>query len=70
MAGGSALIARRRQAEAVRHAVAALDSVPGAPDEIAADLLRTATDAIGRLTGRVDVEAVLDRLFGEFCIGK
>ncbi|HEX2255117.1 MAG TPA: tRNA uridine-5-carboxymethylaminomethyl(34) synthesis GTPase MnmE, partial [Afifellaceae bacterium] len=40
------------------------------PDEVAADLLRQATDEIGRLTGRVDVEEVLNRLFAEFCIGK
>ncbi|SEQ54264.1 tRNA modification GTPase trmE [Faunimonas pinastri] len=39
-------------------------------DEVLAHLLRQATDCIGRLTGRVDVEAVLDRLFMEFCIGK
>ena len=39
-------------------------------DELAADLLRSAGEAIGRLTGRIDVEDVLDRLFGEFCIGK
>ena len=36
----------------------------------AADLLRQAGEAIGRLTGRVDVEDMLDRLFREFCIGK
>ena len=39
-------------------------------EEITADLLRLASDAIGRLTGRVGVEDVLDRLFREFCIGK
>lgn len=39
-------------------------------EEITADLLRSASDAIGRLTGRVGVEDVLDRLFREFCIGK
>ena len=70
MAGGAALITRRRQREAVAAAVAALSAMTGSDDEIAADLLRRATDAIGRLTGRVDVDAVLDRLFGEFCIGK
>ncbi len=43
---------------------------PATADEITADLLRAASEAIGRLSGRVDVEDVLDRLFGEFCIGK
>jgi tRNA modification GTPase len=33
-------------------------------------LLRRASDAIGRLTGRVGAEDMLDRLFAEFCIGK
>jgi tRNA modification GTPase len=26
--------------------------------------------ALGKITGRVDVEDILDRLFNEFCIGK
>jgi tRNA modification GTPase len=39
-------------------------------EEVTADLLRSASDAIGRLTGRIGVEEVLDRLFREFCIGK
>ena len=48
----------------------ALERIPGAAEEVAADLLRAASEAIGRLSGRVDVEDVLDRLFNEFCIGK
>jgi tRNA modification GTPase len=32
--------------------------------------VRLATRAIGRITGRVDVDDMLDRLFGAFCIGK
>ncbi len=70
MAGGTALVTRRRHVEAIEAAVRALDEAATATDEIAADLLRTASDAIGRLTGRIDVEDVLERLFGEFCIGK
>lgn len=42
----------------------------GGAIELAAEDLRLATRALGRLTGRVDVEDVLDRLFAEFCIGK
>ena len=68
--GGSALVARQRQAEAIREALQALDAAADTSDEIAADLLRNASDAIGRLSGRIGVEDVLDRLFGEFCIGK
>ena len=67
---GTALVTRRRQVEAITAAATALGGVPDAPDEISADLLRSAGEAIGRLTGRIDVEDVLDRLFAEFCIGK
>jgi tRNA modification GTPase len=37
---------------------------------LAAEDLRRAADALGRLTGAVDVEDVLDEVFGRFCIGK
>ena len=35
-----------------------------------AEALRAALRALGRITGRVGVEAVLDAVFAEFCIGK
>jgi tRNA modification GTPase len=38
--------------------------------ELKAEELRLATRALGRITGRVDVEDVLDGIFREFCIGK
>jgi tRNA modification GTPase len=38
--------------------------------ELAAEDLRRAADALGRVTGAVDVEDVLDVVFGRFCIGK
>jgi len=38
--------------------------------ELRAEELRRAAQAVGRLTGRVDPEDVLDRLFSRFCIGK
>jgi tRNA modification GTPase len=40
------------------------------PVELKAEELRLATRALGRITGRVDVEDVLDVIFREFCIGK
>lgn len=41
------------------------------PDPIlVAEHLRLARGALDRITGRVDVEAMLDTLFGRFCIGK
>jgi tRNA modification GTPase len=38
--------------------------------ELLAEDLRLAARALGRLTGRVDVEDILDAVFAEFCIGK
>jgi tRNA modification GTPase len=38
--------------------------------ELRAEDLRQAATALGRITGRVDVEDVLDQIFGRFCIGK
>lgn len=37
---------------------------------LSAEELRQAANALGRITGRIDVENVLDVLFGQFCIGK
>ena len=70
LGSGNALVTRQRQKESILQAVAALGEAAGKPDEVVADLLRVVSDAIGRLSGRVDVEDVLDRLFSEFCIGK
>jgi tRNA modification GTPase len=38
--------------------------------ELMAEALRAAAHDMGRLTGRIDVEDVLDSIFREFCIGK
>ena len=37
---------------------------------LAAEHLRYAGDALGRITGRIDVEEVLDKIFSTFCVGK
>jgi tRNA modification GTPase len=39
-------------------------------EELAAEHLRVAALALGRLLGRVDVDDILDVIFREFCIGK
>jgi tRNA modification GTPase len=39
-------------------------------EEIIAEELRVAANALGRLTGRIDVDDVLDAIFRDFCIGK
>ena len=39
-------------------------------EELIAEELRAAATTLGRLTGRVDVEDILDVIFRDFCIGK
>ena len=38
--------------------------------ELVAEELRFACDALGRLTGQVAVDDLLDKIFSSFCIGK
>ena len=42
----------------------------GQAPELVAEDVRLAARALERLSGRIDSEAVLDRVFGSFCIGK
>lgn len=65
------LITRARHRQALEAACAALDRYPeaGAP-ELAAEELRQAVRSLGRITGRVGIEDLLDVVFREFCIGK
>lgn len=73
MGGGGVAPTRERHRVGVETAATALrQAYPfGArPLEIVAEDLRRAGDALGRLNGRVDVEDLLDVVFGEFCIGK
>jgi len=62
---------RQRHAHHVGEAVQAL-ALCEAQDELAllAECMREASAALGRITGAVDVEDVLDHIFSRFCIGK
>ncbi|HWE78473.1 MAG TPA: hypothetical protein VG270_08110, partial [Pseudolabrys sp.] len=70
----SALITRARHRTSVQDAVAALRRAAARPlaerEDLLAEELRVAARALGRLTGRVDVEDILDVIFRDFCIGK
>ncbi len=70
--GESSLITQARHRDALEACRRALLSALGhaLPLELRAEELRHATDALGRLTGRVDVEDLLDFIFRDFCIGK
>jgi tRNA modification GTPase len=72
--GESVLITRARHRQALQDALDALKRATAGQDstreEIVAEELRLAAAALGRLTGRIDVEDVLDVIFRDFCIGK
>ena len=70
-AGGAPALTRARHRQAVVECRDALArAMAGPADERLAEELRLAARALGRITGRVDVEAVLDLVFRDFCIGK
>ncbi|GGC26680.1 tRNA modification GTPase MnmE [Siccirubricoccus deserti] len=66
-----AVLTRPRHRAALAEAAGWLAELETAPlPELRAEALRAALRALGRITGQVGVEAVLDAVFGEFCIGK
>jgi tRNA modification GTPase len=70
----AAFVTRARHRRALEETVAALDRAlaqgSGGREELIAEELRSAATTLGRLTGRVDVEDILDAIFRDFCIGK
>jgi tRNA modification GTPase len=74
--GETAVVTRTRHRRALEETVGALDralaetAISSPREELIAEELRAATSVLGRLTGRVDVEDVLDKIFRDFCIGK
>lgn len=69
--GAVPVLTRARHRAAVEECVAALRRfMSAAALELAAEDLRLAARALGRVTGRIGVEDLLDAIFREFCIGK
>ena len=67
------LISRLRYRMALEECVSHLTSVTDnniSDIELKAETLRHASDCIGRITGKIDVEDLLDVIFSEFCVGK
>ena len=70
-----AVITRTRHREALQSCLNSVRSAKtalllGEEPEIVAEELRAATKSLGRVVGAVDVEDLLDIVFGDFCIGK
>lgn len=64
-------ITRTRHREALQSCLQSLERCLNAPlPELTAEDLRLAIRDLGRITGRVDVEDLLDVVFNDFCIGK
>lgn len=73
--GEAPLVTRERHARALRHSraelLAFMDALDSAvPMELAATHLRSAAGELEDMIGIISVDDVLDRLFGDFCVGK
>ena len=68
---GTAFITRNRHRALLSEADAALTKALGkAPLEITCEEIRQAALAVGKITGKIQVDDVLDVIFKQFCIGK
>ncbi|MCA1940924.1 MAG: tRNA uridine-5-carboxymethylaminomethyl(34) synthesis GTPase MnmE, partial [Caenispirillum bisanense] len=64
-------LTRERHRRALAECVEALAQARAAAlPELAGEDLRMAARALGRITGRVEVDELLDVIFRDFCIGK
>ena len=69
--GGAPPLTRARHREALTECQAALSGALEAPEiALAAEDLRLAMRALGRITGTVRIDELLDIIFRDFCIGK
>ncbi len=71
--GQNAGLTRARHGECVRRAkdfIGVARSHLGIAPELAGDDLRSALRALSELAGETDIEAVFDRIFSRFCVGK
>lgn len=71
VASASPVLTRQRHRHALEDALSALRrAIDVHQTELCAEDIRLAVRSLGRITGRVDVEDVLDLIFSSFCIGK
>lgn len=65
------LITRSRYKEALRDTMQNLQAFSFDKEiELTAEDIRLAARALGKITGRIEVDEILDKIFGDFCIGK
>lgn len=73
--GEAGIVTRSRHRHLLKEAVSGLKEFissreNNSPIEMAAENLRVSANSMGRITGKIGVEDVLDKIFQEFCIGK
>jgi len=69
--GEAPVLSRARHRLAVESAESHLrHALRASAPELAAEHIRLALREIGRLTGRVDLDELLDVVFRDFCVGK
>lgn len=65
------LITRSRYREALQEVMENLQHFSFDKEiELTAEDIRLAARALGKITGRIEVNEILDKIFGDFCIGK
>lgn len=70
---GDLVPARKRQFDLIEETISEIDSALILKDldlTLRAEHLRRASDMLGRITGDIDVEDILDVIFSQFCVGK
>jgi len=68
---GSVVPVRQRQLQLLENTSSCINEALSADQlEFRAEHLRSAAASLGRVTGRVDVEQLLDVIFSQFCVGK
>ena len=70
---GEVVTARKRQLMLLKTAISEIDHAIRYEERdlsLRAEHLRLAADSLGRITGDIDVEDILDVIFSQFCIGK
>ena len=70
-ANSNLLITRTRYREALRETLENLEKFNLNKEiELSAEDIRLAARSLGKITGQIEVDEVLDKIFGTFCIGK